>query len=955
MLSVPTVTFNDGNKMPMLGLGTYLSKPGEVEDAVKHAIEIGYRHIDTAYFYENEKEIGKAIKEKINDGTVKRQELFITTKLWCNSHNENEVVPACKQSLINLGLDYVDLYLIHWPMAFKSGNILTPRDASKKIEFIDTDYLETWRGMEECKRQGLAKSIGVSNFNSEQLTRLLSAAKIKPVNNQVEVTLNLNNKTLREFCKKHDITVTGFSPLGRPGNRHGIKNLWDDPKIQEIAEKYKKTPANIACRFLIQLGVTPIPKSVTKSRIKENFNIFDFALTADEVKTIEDLETGARVAPFDEAKEAKFYPFTLVSNLISIIITRILLKKMIVPQLTLNNDYSMPMLGLGTAKVEPLELIEAVKYAIDIGYRLIDTAYLYGNEKYIGAAIREKINDCTVKREDLFITSKLWSYSHREHEVVPALEMSLKDLGLEYVDLYLIHWPFALIKGTDFVSLKNRGETILADDIDYLETWKGMEKCQELGLTRSIGLSNFNSEQICRLLSKAEIKPVNNQVEISLNLNQKPLIDFCKSKNISVTGYSPLGKPGNSVGLDNLWGSMAIQNLRKKYNKSAAQIALRFITQLGAAVIPKSANKSRIKENFEIFDFTLTPDEIIELRAIETGRRMMTKVHVQTVETRNCAFLWIKNMAVPFAIFNDEQKMPMFGLGTYLSQHGEVREAVKYAIEIGYRHIDTASFYNNEKEVGDAIREKIKDGTVKRKDIFVTTKLWSNAHKEDMVVPACKKSLQNLGLDYVDLYLIHWPFAFKEGDELMPKDASGKLILSDTDYLETWKGMEACKLENLTKSIGISNFNSEQITRLLAEAKIKPVNNQIELSINLNQKHLVDFCKKHDITITAYSPLGRPGNRYGIKNSWDHQVVQEIMKKYGKTAAQVACRFVLQMGAAPIPKSVTPLRIKENFDIFDFVLTEDEMHSIQSIQTGDRVAAMAEAVDSKYYPFNIPF
>ncbi|XP_014204966.1 1,5-anhydro-D-fructose reductase-like [Copidosoma floridanum] len=306
---VPSITFNDGNKMPMFGLGTYLSKPGEVAEAVKYAIEVGYRHIDTAFFYENEKEIGEAIREKINDGTIKREDIFVTTKLWNNSHKEHEVVPACKLSLKNLGLDYIDLYLIHWPIAFKSGDALTPRDASGKIEFDDTDYLETWRGMEKCKGQNLVRSIGVSNFNAEQLARLLSQAKIKPVNNQVEITLNLNQKSLVEFCKKNEITVTGFSPLGRPGNRYGIKNLWDEPIIQSLANKYNKTPANIACRFILQSGVSPIPKSVTKSRIKENFDIFDFNLTPEELQEIEKLNTGSRVAPFSEGKESKYYPF----------------------------------------------------------------------------------------------------------------------------------------------------------------------------------------------------------------------------------------------------------------------------------------------------------------------------------------------------------------------------------------------------------------------------------------------------------------------------------------------------------------------------------------------------------------------------------------------------------------------------------------------------------------------
>lgn len=306
---------------------------------------------------------------------------------------------------------------------------------------------------------------------------------------------------------------------------------------------------------------------------------------------------------------------------------------------------------------------------------------------------------------------------------------------------------------------------------------------------------------------------------------------------------------------------------------------------------------------------------------------------------------------IPNLTFSNGQKMPVFGLGTYQSRAGEVEKAVTEAIDLGYRHIDTAFYYQNEKEIGRAIQAKIKDGTVKREDLFVTTKLWNNFHKEESVVPACKKSLENLGLSYVDLYLVHWPFAFKEGDDLMPRNEDGALQLSDIDYLETWKGMEECARLGLARSIGISNFNQEQITRLLGVAKILPVNNQVEVSINLNQKSLIEFCKKHNITITAFSPLGQPGNRAGIPNSLDNPKVIELSKKYNKTPAQIALRYVLQHGIAIIPKTVTPSRLRENMNIFDFVLTDEEMTTIASIGTGQRVSRFSDAKGHKYYPF----
>lgn len=295
--------------------------------------------------------------------------------------------------------------------------------------------------------------------------------------------------------------------------------------------------------------------------------------------------------------------------------------------------------------------------------------------------------------------------------------------------------------------------------------------------------------------------------------------------------------------------------------------------------------------------------------------------------------------------------MPVLGLGTYKSQAGDVERAVMEAINVGYRHIDTAFFYQNEQDIGKAVQAKIQDGTVKREDLFITTKLWNNFHKQESVVPACKKSLENLGLSYVDLYLIHWPFAFPEGDNLMPEDANGALILSDTDYLETWKGMEECMNLGLAKSIGVSNFNIEQLTRLLAAAKVKPVNNQVEASVNVNQKPLIEFCTKNNITITAYSPLGQPGNRSGISNNLDHPKIVELSEKYKKTTAQIALRYVLQQGVAAIPKTVTPSRLKENMDVFDFSLTDEEVAAISTIGSGQRVAHFIAAKEHKYYPF----
>ncbi|XP_014204984.1 estradiol 17 beta-dehydrogenase 5-like [Copidosoma floridanum] len=304
-MQVPYVTLNDGYRMPFFGLGTYSLKGDEAEAAIEYAIDIGYRHFDTAYLYNNEKEVGNAVRKKINDGTVKREDLFITTKLNLKTHHESIVIVSCKESLRRLGLDYVDLFLIHSPVSLKET------DDNEKVLPSDIDYIETWRGMEECKRLGLARSIGVSNFNSEQIERLISAAKIKPVNNQIEVTLNLNQKSLIQFCKNHDITVTGYSPLGKPNKRPHIKDLWQHPKVQDLSKKYNKTPAQISLRFVLQMGAAPIPKSSSKTRIMENFDVFDFNFSDEEMNALQDIGSGDRVVPLNELKDAKYYPFNI--------------------------------------------------------------------------------------------------------------------------------------------------------------------------------------------------------------------------------------------------------------------------------------------------------------------------------------------------------------------------------------------------------------------------------------------------------------------------------------------------------------------------------------------------------------------------------------------------------------------------------------------------------------------
>nr|CAH7732697.1 unnamed protein product [Callosobruchus chinensis] len=253
MANVPKRKLNNGKEIPIFGLGTWRSKPGEVKEAVKHAIDVGYRHFDCARFYENEPEVGQAIRQKIQEGVVKREDLFITSKLWCTHMRPDLVEPTLKKTLADLGLDYLDLYLIHWPVAYKEGDDYLPEDPKKPgmMIFSNVDYLDTWRIMEDIYKKGLAKSIGVSNFNKRQITRLLEHAKVTPVVNQVECHPYLNQKKLTAFCRSKGIEVVGYSPLSTPDREWAKPTdpvLTEEPIIKEIAAKYGKTPAQVVYR-----------------------------------------------------------------------------------------------------------------------------------------------------------------------------------------------------------------------------------------------------------------------------------------------------------------------------------------------------------------------------------------------------------------------------------------------------------------------------------------------------------------------------------------------------------------------------------------------------------------------------------------------------------------------------------------------------------------------------------
>lgn len=292
------ITFDNGDKLPMLGLGTWKSAPGEVYQAVLWALEAGYRHIDCAAVYKNEKEVGDALKKAFEDGLVKREEVFVTSKLWNNAHEKNQVQVGFSQSLADLQLEYLDLYLIHWPIALKS-HVMFPEKGEDFLNYTTAPLSETWAGMEALKNDGKVRHIGVSNFNQSKIEEILASCKVKPEMNQIELHPYLPQKQLVDFCFSHQIHVTAYSPLGS-ADRPSARKQADDPVLMEeqvlhkIATKHGKTVAQVLIAWSMHRDVAVIPKSVNKDRIRQNLESADLKLDGSDMEAISNLKTSHR-------------------------------------------------------------------------------------------------------------------------------------------------------------------------------------------------------------------------------------------------------------------------------------------------------------------------------------------------------------------------------------------------------------------------------------------------------------------------------------------------------------------------------------------------------------------------------------------------------------------------------------------------------------------------------------
>merc|ERR1712130_21245 len=285
-------TLNNGAKLPALGLGTWKSKDQDVYNSVKSALKSGYRHIDCAMAYGNQDVVGRALSDGMKEFGIKREELWVTSKLWITFFEPERAKEGLMQTLKDLQLDYLDMFLLHWPVALEYNpdqKLGVPKDDKGYLKLSYCPLHKTWKAMEQFVEEGLVRSIGVSNFEPSNLFDLLSFAKIKPVVNQVEVHPFFIREDLVNICQSYGMHVTAYSPFG-----NGVKEVFTNEELKDIASKHNKQVGQVILRWLIQRGLSTIPKSVHEERIVQNIDLFDFELTQEEMERIASLDKGMR-------------------------------------------------------------------------------------------------------------------------------------------------------------------------------------------------------------------------------------------------------------------------------------------------------------------------------------------------------------------------------------------------------------------------------------------------------------------------------------------------------------------------------------------------------------------------------------------------------------------------------------------------------------------------------------
>ncbi|KAF7290049.1 Aldo keto reductase [Mycena chlorophos] len=705
------ITLSSGSSMPQLGFGTWQSQPKEVETAVEVAVRNGYRHLDLAMIYENQNEVGAALK-KVIPSVVKREDLWITSKCWNSAHQPAEVEKELDETLKQLGLDYLDLYLIHWPVAFPPGNGLFPPHPTKANEIAldtETTLVDTWKAMIALPKSKV-KNVGVSNFTIEYIEAIIKATGVVPIVNQIEAHPLLQQDKLVAYSKEKNIHITAYSSLGN--NSIGVPMLTEHPVVIEVAKKLGATPAQVLLAWGVYRDYSVIPKSVHESRIIDNFKQVELGA--------EDYE---KLTAIGKGKEVRF---------------------------------NIP------ARFKPkwdIELFneEAEKEATYL--YLIHPSAPFPHIQQLAA------NLCTMRRVI-------------DHQ---AFLQEVQLLGIEY---------------------------------------------EQTGSYRV--------------------------------LRRACLLRRTRSRRLAL-----LGVGGVSLG--------------RKPTGAYSGVEVAFLGDADCG--------------------------LLEMRWDENGRR--------SCEDR-ASFLLATMSHGKIITLSSGSSMPQLGFGTWQSQPKEVETAVEVAVRNGYCHLDLAMIYENQNEVGAALK-KVIPSVVKREDLWITSKCWNSAHQPAEVEKELDETLKQLGLDYLDLYLVHWPVAFPPGNGLFPPHptkANEIALDTETTLVDTWKAMIALP-KSKVKNVGVSNFTIEYIEAIIKATGVVPIVNQIEAHPLLQQDKLVAYSKEKNIHITAYSSLGN--NSIGVPMLTEHPVVIEVAKKLGATPAQVLLAWGVYRDYSVIPKSVHESRIIDNF------------------------------------------
>ncbi|KAH7726167.1 Protein T08H10.1 [Aphelenchoides avenae] len=323
------------------------------------------------------------------------------------------------------------------------------------------------------------------------------------------------------------------------------------------------------------------------------------------------------------------------------------------------------------------------------------------------------------------------------------------------------------------------------------------------------------------------------------------------------------------------------------------------------------------------------------------------------------ASTWLQPRWVGAVQLSNGVKLPLLGLGTWLANEPEeLRKAIRTALDIGYRYFDTAEFYGNEHVLGEVLEEYYQARKLKRSDVFLTTKLNGNAHRPEYTREAIQGSLRALKTDYIDMMLIHVPMAFKRSaDGGFETGEDGQWIADLVPHIDTWRAFEELYRAGVLRSLGVSNFNEKQLVDLYEKADVKPHNLQVEIHIHHPQHRLVNLCKRLGISVTGYSTLGSMGRKevFGdgipVADCLGHPLVRELARKYGKTPAQILIRHQMQRGISTIPKSTNPQRLRENFSVFDFKISDEDMHRFDEIQEDVRLLDYPQWAWHPWHPF----